>query len=236
MGTWLAPRRRSIGNQIFFRALSLLLFAVLGADVAAWVRYADGGRQSLIVLAVIGAVLSLWLSLAVGIAASFRVAARMRAAVSPDDPDYAERAAREGRVGIGRVLSLAETGAYFGRNPVCRLLLVVVPRSGPTYQVTTELLVSVIQAPRVQPGCLVPMVTYADGRQRVVLSLSATWPQRAAQEQAAAIAPVPAQVAPDSIPATVTLRPAGRNILRLLPVHLMAAAVGAAAIITANLG
>lgn len=60
-----------------------------------------------------------------------------------------------GEPGSATILKIWDTGTTINRDPVVRMLLEVQPASGSPFQAETEMLVSRLEIPQIQPGTVV---------------------------------------------------------------------------------
>ncbi len=65
------------------------------------------------------------------------------------------RVLRTGRIGEGRIVSVAQTGIYINNNPMVRIALEVTPSDGRPFEAETEKLLYLTQIPQYQPGAVV---------------------------------------------------------------------------------
>lgn len=70
------------------------------------------------------------------------------------------------------VLSLSETGLLINNQPQVRLQLQVLPPDGEAYEATLTQTISMLQAPRLQPGSTVAVLIDPDAPQHILLDLS----------------------------------------------------------------
>lgn len=133
---------------------------------------------------ILGAVIGLLLAIALGLVVcskaqngpnGFRTLVDPK--VTPEDVLAAES---QGRLARARVLSIAETGIGWEHNPVCRILLLVVPAAGMAYETSVDRYVRSIEAPRLQPECIVLVIVdpTVAGRAVIVVDTPAAWRAR----------------------------------------------------------